>query len=159
MARSPAKRIVGTILFLIALLATAAFLFLLYADSVNDDKVPYSDQTRDVALIVTIALAVIALLLLILLFARRADQKAEEVEEAEVFFVPEPERPVLVEAPSTTFAPGPEVVVYNIPAVPVMPRAWDSAEDAGRLRPFYYPRSVSSGLYVNDYIPIDRNGT
>jgi hypothetical protein len=159
MARSPAKRILGTILFLAALLGTAGFLFILYADSVNDDNVPYTDQTRDVALIVTIALGVIAFLLLILLFARRADRRQAIIEEAEVFFVPQADQPLIVDAPGTTFMAGPEVVVYNLRGVPIMPRAWETAEANGSLHPFYFPRSVESGLYVNDYVPIDGRGT
>jgi predicted flap endonuclease-1-like 5' DNA nuclease len=158
MARSPAKRAVGTLLFVIAALVVVGFLFLLYARSVNDESVPLVEDVPAAALVTAIILGVIAVILLLMLVIRRWDRRAEEAEAGEVFFVPEDaaQRPA---APSTAFQTGPEVVVYDLAKVPPAKNAWAAAERDGQQHPFYFPRSVAAGVYVNDYVDVGRGRT
>lgn len=156
MARSTGKRIFGSLLFWVAVAAVLAFVFLLYADSINDDNVPFVDKTGAVALVVTIALGVIALALFLMLVTRRWSEKAEEAEDAEVFFLPEPV--AAAPAPTTEFEAAPEITLYDLRKVPVGARSWSAPEADGRQHPFYFPRSVTGGIYVNDYIPVDSSG-
>lgn len=150
MARSPAKRIVGTMLFFVAALVVIAFVVLLYANSINDEEVPYVDQVKQVALVAAIALGVIAILLFVMLFTRRLERKAQVAEDAEVFFIPE-------EQPSA--APSGEVSVYDLRKVPLTKAAWGVAEEGGKHQTFYFPRNVEAGVYINDYMPIDKTRT
>src|SRR5262245_31300244 len=103
MARSPAKRFFGSLLFLLAAVAVLGFLFLLYAGSINDDSVPLSDKTKAVGLVVTIALAAIAFLLLLMVLTRRWSRQDEAAAQAEVFFLPEAETFTPINAASTEF--------------------------------------------------------
>lgn len=155
MARSPAKRFFGSLLFLLAVLATLAFVFLLYADSINDDDIPFSNDTGPAALVIAIALGIIALALFIMLVTRRWAQQAEAADEAEVFFLPEPE--AAPAAPTTDYAAAavPDITLYDLARVPTGKRSWSAPEVDGKQHPFYFPRSVAGGIYVNDYIPID----
>lgn len=153
MARSPAKRFFGSLLFVVAALATVGFVFLLYADSINDDGIPFSNDIEPVALVVAIALGVITLALLIMLLTRRWSSQDEVADEAEVFFLPEPIAHAA--APSTEFDTAPEITLYDLRKVPVGRRSWSSPEVDGKQHPFYFPRSVTGGIYVNDYIAID----
>lgn len=155
MARSPAKRFFGSLLFLLAALATLAFVFLLYADSINDDDIPFSDDTGPVALVLAIALGVIALALFLMLVTRRWARQAEAAEEAEVFFLPEPD--AAPPAPTTEYAAAaaPDITLYDLARVPPLKRSWSAPEVDGKQHPFYFPRSITGGIYVNDYIPID----
>ena len=148
MARSPAKRIFGTILFLLAVLLTLAFAFLLYARSIDDSTVPLTDQVPAAALVTAIALGVMAIVLLGMLLARGWERKSEAAADAEVFFVPE--EPVPVSAPT----PSGETTVYDLRKVPGTRSAWGPAENNGNLAPYYFPRTVPAGVYVNDYVPI-----
>lgn len=157
MARSPAKRLVGSLLFLLAALCVLAFVFLLYASAINDDTIPLTDETKAVALVLAIALAVIAVALLIMVLARGWSEKAQRAEEAEVFFIPQQAAPT--PSATTTYEPVGDLTVYNLAKVPTGARAWGATEPDGRQHPFYYPRSVGGGFYVNDYIPVDAKGT
>src|SRR5690349_1600195 len=138
MARSPAKRFVGTLLFVIAAVVTIGFLFLLYAQSSNDESVPLTDEVPAVALIAAITLGVIILILLLMLIIRRWDDRAARAESGEVFFVPDDAKRPLP-APTTAFEPATDVVVYDLAKVPLAKRAWAGAEKDGAQHPFYYP--------------------
>ena len=157
MARSPAKRLVGSLLFLLAAVCVLAFVFLLYADAINDDAIPLTDEGKAVALVLAIALGVIALALLLMVLARGWSDKAQRADEAEVFFIPQQAAPA--PTPTTTYEPVGDLTVYNLAKVPTGSRAWGAPEPDGRQHPFYYPRSVGGGFYVNDYIPVDAKGT
>src|SRR5688500_16863180 len=151
MARSPAKRFVGTLLFVVAAAVTLGFLFLLYAASANDESVPLTDEVPAAALVAAIVLGAIALALILMLVIRRWDDRAEQAESGEVFFVPD-EAKTPLPAPTTAFetAAAPEIVVYDLAKVPLAKRAWAGAEKDGAQHPFYYPGSVAAGVYVND---------
>jgi predicted flap endonuclease-1-like 5' DNA nuclease len=152
MARSPAKRVFGTLLFIVAAAVTLGFLALLYADSVNDTSFPFVDQKDSAALVVAIALAIILVILLLMLLIRRWDRRAEVAESGEVFFIPED-----IKAPpaaTTAFESRADVVVYDLAKVPQSKGSWAEAEKDGSQYPFYFPRSVAAGVYVNDYIPV-----
>src|SRR5688572_2323088 len=154
MARSPAKRFVGTLLFVVAAAITLGFLFLLYAESANDESVPLTDEVPAAALVAAIVLAVIALVLILMLVIRRWDDRAEEAESGEVFFVPDEAKKPLP-APTTAFESVPtEIVVYDLAKVPLAKRAWAAAEKDGAQHPFYFPSSVAAGVYVNDYVDV-----
>lgn len=153
MARSPAKRFFGSLLFVVAAVATLGFVFLLYADAINDDDIPFTNDTQPAALVIAIALGVIALALFLMLVTRRWAQQAEVADEAEVFFLPEVEP--AAPAPTTEFETAPEITLYDLAKVPVGHRSWSAPEVDGKQHPFYFPRSVTGGIYVNDYVPID----
>ncbi|MEK6976287.1 MAG: DUF4332 domain-containing protein [Candidatus Thermoplasmatota archaeon] len=153
MARSPAKRFFGSLLFVLAAIATMAFVFLLYADAINDDSIPFTNDTKPAGLVIAITLGVISFALFLMLVTRRWSQQAETAEEAEVFFLPEVEP--AAPAPTTEFETAPEITIYNLAKVPVGRRSWSAPEVDGKQHPFYFPRSVTGGIYVNDYVPID----
>lgn len=158
MARSPAKRIVGALLFIVAAIITIGFLFVLYAKSANDDSVPLTDEVPATALVTAIILGVIILALLLMLIIRRWDDRAARAESGEVFFVPEQnQRPL--PAPTTAFESSPDIVVYDLSKVPLAERAWAGSEKDGAQHPYYFPTSVNAGVYVNDYIDLGRGKT
>jgi predicted flap endonuclease-1-like 5' DNA nuclease/membrane protein implicated in regulation of membrane protease activity len=155
MARSPAKRAVGTLLLIVAAILVAAFVFLLYARSANDDSVPLSDQVPASALVIAIVLAIIVIALLLMILIRKWDKRAEKAEAGEVFFVPEQEQPRPAPVATTAFQAGVgEVVVYDLAKVPLAKSAWAAPERDGSQHPFYYPRNVAAGVYVNDYVDV-----
>ncbi|HET6399560.1 MAG TPA: hypothetical protein VFH47_08415 [Candidatus Thermoplasmatota archaeon] len=172
MARSPVKRFFGTLFFLIAVLVVLAVVVLLYAASVNDRDFPLVDRLDQVYVVGIIVLSLIAVLLLLLILVRRADRRSALSDDAEAFFIPETDRDALARAraadferefqESTTYATGPEIVVYNLPVVPLMGRAWDDPPKRSKRNPqpvtytYYYPRSVERAVYVNDYIDIGK---
>lgn len=153
MARSPAKRVVGTLLFVVAALLVIGFLFILYGDSSNDDTFPLADEVPTVAMVATVALAIIAVTLLLMLLLRSWDERAAKAESGEVFFVPDAPRPA-PPGPATAFETGPEVVVYDLRKVPATKGSWGAPENGGNQAPFYFPRAVTAGVYVNDYIQV-----
>lgn len=153
MARSPAKRFFGSLLFVLAAVATLAFVFLLYADAINDDDIPFTDDTQPAALVIAITLGVIAVALFLMLVTRRWARQAEMADEAEVFFLPEVE--AVAPAPTTEFETAPEITLYDLRKVPVGQRSWSAPEVDGKQHPFYFPRSVTGGIYVNDYVAVD----
>src|SRR5687768_6855975 len=110
MARSPAKRFVGTLLFVVAAVVTLGFVFLLYAESANDESIPLTDEVPAAALVAAIVLGVIVLVLLLMLVIRRWDDRAARAESGEVFFVPESAKKPLP-APTTAFDAAADVVV------------------------------------------------
>ncbi len=164
MGRSPVKRVLGTLLFVVALIGVAAFSFLLFAES-EGLSVPGTDQIPEIAAVVAIFLGVVILLLILLLVVRRLDDREKEAEDAEAFFIPDADREEQAEdnaaafdeafgAPTVVPTPAaepslPDVVVYDLFRLPVARRAW--AHDGGRHN-FYFPRSVEGGVYVNDYV-------
>lgn len=152
MARSPAKRVVGFLLLVVAAVLTVAFLFLLYAESANTDF-PLVDEVPTVGLVVAILLGIIVVVLLLMLLIRRWDERTEKAESGEVFFVPED-----VKAPrpaaTTAFEAGTELVVYDLRKVPQDRRTWGPPENNGNQAPFYFPRQVEAGVYVNDYVQV-----
>jgi predicted flap endonuclease-1-like 5' DNA nuclease len=158
MARSPAKRFVGTLLFFVAAAVTIGFLFVLYARSANDDSVPFTDEIPAAALVAAIVLGVIVLILLLMLVIRSWDERATRAESGEVFFVPEDAQKPLP-APTTSFDAAPDVVVYDLAKVPLARRAWAGSEKDGAQHPYYFPSSVAAGVYVNDYIDLGRGKT
>jgi predicted flap endonuclease-1-like 5' DNA nuclease len=154
MARSPAKRAVGTLLFVIAALVVVGFLFLLYARAVNDDSVPFTDEVPAAALVAAIALGVIVVILLLMIVLRKWDKRAETAEAGEVFFVPEDAVQRPAPAAATSYQTGADIVVYDLAKVPLAKGAWAAAEKDGAQHPFYYPRNVAAGVYVNDYVDV-----
>ncbi len=161
MGRSPVKRVLGTLLFVVALIGVGAFSFLLFADS-EDISVPGTDKIPEIGAVVAIFLGVVILLLILLLVVRRLDERESDAEDAEAFFIPDADREELAEDNAAAFdeafgapaeapaEPGvPDVVVYDLYRLPVARRAW--AHDGGRHN-FYFPRNVEGGVFVNDYI-------
>ena len=157
MARSPAKRVVGFLLLLVAAVLTVAFVFLLYAESANTDF-PLVDDVPTIALLLAIVLGVIVIVLLLMLLIRRWDERATRAETGEVFFVPQDAKKPLP-TPTTGFETAPDVVVYDLAKVPLAKRAWANAEKDGAQHPFYFPSSVAAGVYVNDYIDLGKGKT
>jgi len=171
MAGSPAKRVIGTLLFTLALVVFLGFIFLLFANSKDLSEVPGADEVNDIGPIAAIILGVIALLMLILLVVRGLDRRAERAALAEAYYIPEEDRAAMQERKRSAFdqafatAPGPapsppDVKVYHLPLVPLADTLWADVEPRrqGNDHPLYFPRSVESGVYVNDYIEIDRKG-
>jgi predicted flap endonuclease-1-like 5' DNA nuclease len=173
MAGSPVKRIIGTFLFTVALIVFAGFMFLLFADAENLNEVPGTDKVDDIGLVAAIILGVIALLLLLLLIVKRIDTRARRAAEAEAYYIPEADREQMLARKRGAFdsafhagtgpAPTPpDVLVYYLPGVPLADKGalWGAPERHGNETtwPMYFPRSVDSGVYVNDYIQVDRKG-
>lgn len=158
MARSPAKRFVGTLLLVVAAVVTVGFLFVLYASSANDDSVPLTDEVPATALVAAIVLGVIVLALLLMLLIRSWDDRAERAESGEVFFVPDDAKRPLP-TPTTAFESSADVVVYDLAKVPPARRAWAAAEKDGSQHPYYFPASVAAGVYVNDYLDLGKGRT
>ncbi|HJQ94052.1 MAG TPA: DUF4332 domain-containing protein [Candidatus Thermoplasmatota archaeon] len=158
MARSPAKRFVGTLLFVIAAVVTVAFLFLLYAASANDESVPFTDEVGASALVAAIVLGAIVIILFLMLVIRGWDERAARAEAGEVFFVPDDAKKPLP-TPTTAFEAAPAVVVYDLAKVPRAKRAWAAAEKDGAQHPYYFPSSVAAGVYVNDYLDLGKGKT
>ncbi|MGB1585831.1 MAG: DUF4332 domain-containing protein [Thermoplasmatota archaeon] len=155
MARSSAKRILGTLLFAVALVAIMAFLFLIFADAENLDDVPGVGEMDPVAIGFAIALGVIAILLLLLLLIRSYDKKEEDAGEAEAFFVPEEDVREQAAANEAAFQAAfdssvPELVVYDLWTVQPQAKAWGN----GNTPSYHFPRSVDAGVYANDYVDI-----
>ncbi|HLF15887.1 MAG TPA: DUF4332 domain-containing protein [Candidatus Thermoplasmatota archaeon] len=166
------KRITGTILFVVALAAVAWFMLLLYADSLNDRSlpgVPLTGEFPPAAIITGVILGVIVLLLGLLLIIRSWDGRQAAAEGAEAFFIPESDRMGMAGANKsafddafsggTSFAAGPDIDAYNLAGVPLMGRAWEAYDRKAKAQSYFFPRSVESGLYTNDYIVIDNKGT
>ncbi len=158
MARSPAKRFVGILLFVLAAVVTIGFLFVLYASSANDESVPLTDEVPATALVAAIVLGVIVLVLLLMLLIRSWDDRSERAESGEVFFVPDDAKRPLP-TPTTAFESAPDVVVYDLAKVPLARRAWANAEKDGGQHPYYFPASVAAGVYVNDYLDLGKGKT
>jgi predicted flap endonuclease-1-like 5' DNA nuclease len=155
MARSSAKRVVGTLLFVVALALFLGFLFLVYAQSNNDDSIGLVDDLPEVAVVVAVVLGIILVTLLLMLLLRRWDERSETAEAGEVFFVPDEPKPAArPAAPATTFEAMPEIAVYDLRKVPQSKGSWGQPENSGNQAPFYFPRNVAAGVYINDYIQV-----
>jgi predicted flap endonuclease-1-like 5' DNA nuclease len=162
MARSRGKRVFGTLLFIVALLATAAFVLLLFFDSHNVRDVWGVGELPTAALVAVIGLGAVALLLFIMVLVRpwergiMADfgepliQFVEAHDEARVLGVDQPGR----RTPAHPLRGG--LVPVDLRTVPLAARAWGPAEQQGRrtVHPFHYPRAAGRALYSNDYIDI-----
>lgn len=161
MGRSPVKRVLGTLLFILALIVTLAFGFLLFAESEDIQSIPGTGVIPEAAAGVAILLGVVVLLMVLLLVIRRLDHRDEDAEDAEAFFIPEADERERTADVAAAFdeafqgAPAeralPDVVVYDVFRLPVARRSWD---DEGGRPSFYFPLSVEGGVYVNDYIDI-----
>lgn len=153
MAGSSAKRLVGALVILAAAFAVLAFLFVLYADDTDFGGIDLGEDAKLYGLVASAGIGVIVLVALVLILLSRSWNRKDQIaEEAELFFIPE--SPDAAPAPTTTYDVAvPEV--YDLAAVPLQARAWGPAEMDGKRHPFYYPRAIDGGFYVNDYIPID----
>ncbi len=149
MAGSPAKRVVGTILFLIALVALLGFYFILFADANQVEGIPGAGNVNGIAAFVSIMLVLVAVVLIILLVSRRSSKPRRQEEDEAAFFVPEEEE---VQA-TQQFQDVDDIIVYDLEDLPVAKRSWGGVEDRA-THPFYFPLNVEAGVYVNDYIPI-----
>ena len=160
-----AKRIFGTLLFIVAFLATCAFLFLLYAKSVADPNFKdFYDTVPMAGLITGFALGFIIVLLILILLIRGSDERRrrEAFQEEQDRLAAERERLAAFEAgleEPEKIGWGPEIVVYNLPTVGLMHRAWEKFNRRTKSYAYYFPRSVESAVYTNNYIPIDNDGT
>ncbi len=143
MAGSP-KRVVGTLLFLIALVAVLAFYFVVFAGANQISGVPGADDLGIVAIGVSVLLGIVLLVLIILLAVR--SRKPQEEDESPYFMPPEEEAPAFEEV-------GEDLVVYDVWTLPAAKRAWGGEEEP-RTHAFYFPLNVESGVYVNDYVDI-----
>lgn len=162
MARSRGKRVFGTLLFLVALLATAAFVLLLFFDSHNVSDVWGVGELPTAALVAVIALGAVALLLFVLVLVRPWErgieedwgepliQFVEDREDARVVGIDQPER----RSPAHPLRGG--LVPVDLRTVPLAARAWGPAEAQNNrtVHPFHFPRASGRALYANDYIAI-----
>lgn len=158
MARSPAKRVIGTLLFVLALIVVLAFYFIVFADAQNISDVPATEAVPEIAIGSAILLGVVTLVLFLMLVIRKSDEPAPAPAD-DAFFVPEDDsepEPTFEEEPEPLPDEGDGMVVYDMWRLPVARRAW-GADNEPRVHSFYYPLSVESGVYVNDYIALDNH--
>lgn len=156
-----AKRVIGGILFSVALVAILAFLFLLFMEAENVDTVPGTDLVFEIAIAIAVVLGVVALILFLLILSRK--KPIEDEEEGEVYFIPSPEDRQGYGAPeprdpNEPLPPPTDVVVYDLWRVPVVMRSWNLRPDAAGhdgLDVYSFPCNVERGVYTNDYIHVD----
>ncbi len=149
-----AKRVVGTLLFLIALVAVLAFYFVVFAGANQVSGVPGTDDLGMIAIGVSALLGIVFLTLFIMLVARRrkrARRQTEKPVEEAPYFLPPEEVQEMVPAFEDV---GDDMVVYDVWTLPTARRAWGGEEEPQTFS-FYFPLNVESGVYVNDYIRID----
>lgn len=178
MGGSTGKRLTGIILFIVAAVGVAAFLFLLFADSEGFDKVPGTGDVPAVAIAAAIILGVIALVLILLLLIRGYDRREDEADSAEAFFIPDDDdfvdfsevgnEPVRTTADVEPIATPDDdgrldregVVPYDLSEVPLGSQSWGTAASKGqsRVHSFNFPREEEKALYNNDYIRINAAG-
>ncbi len=152
-----AKRVVGTLLFLIALVSVLAFYFVVFAGANQVSGVPGTDSLSVIAIGVSVLLAVVFVVLLVLLVTRR--QKAARRQQATrakpaAFFVPADDDSGAAPAFENV---GDDMVVYDVWTLPTARRAWGGEEEPQTFS-FYFPLNVESGVFVNDYIRLDDTG-
>lgn len=158
MAGSSSKRVFGTLLFVAALVVFLAFAFLLFADAEKLDDVPGVGNMGPVALVTAIVLGVFALLLILLLVVRSYDQKSEDSDSAEAFFIPAGEQDAQADAAAAsfedTFVPTRkgDLVVYDLWTLEPQKAAWGGAPNG--TASYHYPRNIQAGVYANDYIDV-----
>lgn len=168
MAGSRGKRITGTVLFVVALLAVGAFVLVLFADSEGIDSVPGTDRTDQLAILMVIILSVLALILFLTLVIRKWERQDEEAEEAEMFFVPdeyrtpepEPEQGGEVDPHADSIpveSMGGGLVPYDLRSIPARLDSWGHRfrDNDRNVHPYHFPRYASRAVYANDYIPVD----
>jgi predicted flap endonuclease-1-like 5' DNA nuclease len=126
---------------------------------------------------VLVALGVVVLLLVVLVAVqggrrRRAgalEGHAQPLHQGQAHTLPDGGDEVLefrAHAPQVTQAPvvrtpqrfGPDVVVYDLPAVQPSYRAWEPTPRRGTVA-YTFPRPVEKAVYTNDYIRVDAAGT
>ncbi len=153
-----AKRVVGTLLFLIALVSVLAFYFVVFARANQVSGVPGTDSTGALAVGVSVLLGLVLIVLIILLVVRsRVRAARDEPEEAEAetpYFLP-PEEAMEMEPAFEDV--GDDMVAYDVWTLPVARRAWGGEEEPLTFS-FYFPLNAEGGVYVNDYIRLDDNG-
>jgi predicted flap endonuclease-1-like 5' DNA nuclease len=160
------KRIFGTILFVLALAVTIAFVFLLYAKSVNDKTFQGTaiDRIPDWAIYSTIALGLVIVLLILTLLIRSADERRKRREEAEREAQEAAMREQQAAYESMLSEPdmigiGPDIEVYSLGGIMPMYRAWEKMNRRTKVVPFYFPRRVDGAVYSNVEVPILADGT
>jgi predicted flap endonuclease-1-like 5' DNA nuclease len=159
------KRIFGTLAFVIAFLAVAALVFILYAKSTDDPNLrDYFDEVNVMAVWVGILLGLIIIVLILLLLIRSSTERArlQAFQEEQDRLAAERDALAAFEASLTEpekIGWGPDIMVYNLPTIPQMYRAWEKYNRRSNSYTFYYPRSVDAAVYTNNYIPIDDKGT
>lgn len=147
----------GTIVFTVALIATMAFIFVLFAESRNINEIPGVGDVPFVALlsVILLGLTSIFLFMLILLRPWSRSEGGEDI----IQFVDEEATVVGVDEEPTTAPAKPlrgGIVPVDLATVPLGARAWGQAEqhDGATIHPFNFPRASKRGVYANDYIDI-----
>ncbi len=175
MAGANGKRLTGIILFILAIVGVAAFIFLLYADAEGLENVPGVGDVANLAILVAILLGIMALVIIILLLVRLYDRREHEAAEAEAFFIPEDNEDDLLDFAEVTdeveeiseaddgddaVLTLEKVVPHDLAGVPLGSHAWGTTAVSGnsRVHSFHYPLNEPSGLYNNDYITINSAG-
>jgi hypothetical protein len=162
-----AKRVVATLLFIIAFVGLAAFVFLLFANSQSLDDVPGVNEIGTASIITLVALGIIALVLIMMLALRSFDEREGQAEDAEPFFIPEADKQEAVQRQDAVLqnhlhrnkvaavvAKGPEigpVDPIDLASVPIAGQSWSGD---GNEFSFHYPRPAKRGLFSNDYVDI-----
>jgi predicted flap endonuclease-1-like 5' DNA nuclease len=159
-----ARRITGTILILLALVLCTGFGFLVYDQSSGGTVLGLDADLAGYLLAGTLGAIILVLVLLIVWHhkvrkARAAEQVTFEEPQLEAPPAPVPE-PVAAPAPQLATvsardplpaAPGPQVVVYDLPTVQPAYRSWERGEEPAT---YTFPRSVRSAVYTNDHLDV-----
>jgi predicted flap endonuclease-1-like 5' DNA nuclease len=158
------KRIFGTLLFIIAFLVTAAFVFLLFQRNENNPTFKeLFDTIPDLAFVVGAIIGFVIVLLTLFLLIKGSAEKArrQAFQEEQDRLAAERDRLAAFEASLTEpekIGWGPDIMVYNLPTVGTMYRGWEKFNRRSKSWTYYFPRSVESAVYTNNYIPIDNQG-
>jgi hypothetical protein len=164
-ALASVKRIFGTLFFVIAFLVTVAFFFLLYAKSINDENFrDFYDSMPEAGLVAGGVIGFIIVILILILLIRSSEERRrrEAFQEEQERLASDAERMAAFEASleePEKIGWGPEIMVYNLPTIPQMHRAWDRWNRRTNTATFYYPRNVEAAVYTNNYIVVDSKGT
>lgn len=159
------KRILGTLVFVVVFVVTCAFFGVLYLNSIGDENVQGLTDSIGLTAIVTgafLGLGIVLLILILLIRSSEERRRKEAFQEEADLLAAERERLAAFESgldEPEKIGWGPEIVVYNLPTVQIMHRAWEKFNRRTNSYPFYYPRSVEAAVYTNNYIPIDSKGT
>ncbi|MEA3191448.1 MAG: hypothetical protein QOD77_2030 [Thermoplasmata archaeon] len=158
------KRIFGTVLFTLAVLTFLGFLFLLYAKSQNDPGIPFLKEVNLWVLVTAVILLLVVIVLFLLLLVRSSEERKRRAALNPDEDALAAERARLEAYENSLVEPdnlgkGPDIVVYNLPTIPHMYRAWEKKDRKTKVVPYVFPRTVESAVYTNSYIPIDNQGT